>query len=304
MSKYDVVIIGGGPAGLAAGAYARHAGLKALIIAKHRRGKVALTFSLRGQSAVNTVLGADLVEQLEQQVLAEPSVYSNQTVKKITHDGDTFSLELTEGDPIFSRSVIVNTGARAKRLFVPGENRLWLKGVSYSAISHASLFADRDVAVVGNGDRAVIAALELAPLVRNLHLIAYRRRGAPPLRAADQIRNYSNVSVFWDWEVQQILGEEYVTGISLVGANGETRQLPVDGVFVQFELLPNVELVRGLVELDVQGHICVNHRCETSVPGLFAAGDVTSVYAEQVPVAIGEGVKAMLSAWEFLATHN
>jgi alkyl hydroperoxide reductase subunit F len=103
--------------------------------------------------------------------------------------------------------------------------------------------------------------------------------------------------------VQAILGDDFVTGINLVGANGETRQLAVDGVFVQMALLPYNEMVRDLVEVGEEGHVIVNHRCETSLPGLFAAGDVTNIQSEQVLAAIGEGAKAALSAWEYLATH-
>ena len=118
------------------------------------------------------------------------------------------------------------------------------------------------------------------------------------------VRQQHNVSVFSDWEVQEIAGDDFVTGLYLVGANGEIRHLAVEGVFVQFSLLPNNDLVRGLVKLDHEGHICINQRCETSIPGLFAAGDVTNIHAEQVLAAIGEGCKAALSAWEYLATHS
>ena len=107
--------------------------------------------------------------------------------------------------------------------------------------------------------------------------------------------------IFRDWEVQQVVGDQFVTGLALVATNGETRLLAVDGVFVELGLLPNNDLVHDLVELDNEGRVIVNHHCETSIPGLYAAGDVTNVYAEQVPVAVGEGVKAALSAWSYLS---
>ncbi|OUC08414.1 hypothetical protein RY27_09130, partial [Litorilinea aerophila] len=189
-----------------------------------------------------------------------------------------------------------------KRLYVAGEREFWGRGVSFSAISHAPLFKDRNVAVVGSGDRALIATLELAALARQVYLIVAQPQELAELPLAAKVMARPNVSLFRDWEVQEVVGDEFVTGISLVGSNGETRQVAVEGVFVQFPLLPNNELVRGLVTLDEDGHIYVNHRCETNVPGLFAAGDVTNIHAEQVLVAIGEGAKAGLSAWEYLVT--
>jgi alkyl hydroperoxide reductase subunit F len=128
------------------------------------------------------------------------------------------------------------------------------------------------------------------------------------LPEAERVLALPNVTSFIGWEVQAILGDEFVREISLVGANGETRQLSVDGVFVQMALLPNNESIRDLVEVGLQvgeeGHILVDQRCETSLPGLFAAGDVTNIHTEQVLAAIGEGAKAALSAWEYLATHR
>jgi len=200
--------------------------------------------------------------------------------------------------------LIVATGSAPQRLYVEGEIKYWGHGVSFSAISHAPYFAGRDVAVVGNGRRALVATLELAPLARRIYLIAARPQAMAEMPESAQVRSLTNVTSFINWEVQEVLGDDFVTGIGLVGTNGETRQLAVEGVFIQYALLPSNELVRDLVELDHYGHICINHRCETSMPGIFAAGDVTNIQSEQVLVAIGEGAKAALSAWEYLATHE
>jgi alkyl hydroperoxide reductase subunit F len=153
----------------------------------------------------------------------------------------------------------------------------------------------------------LIAALELAPIARQIYLIAALPHAMAQLPEAERVLRLPNVTPFIGWEVQAIVGDHYVTGINLVGANGETRQLAVDGVFVQMALLPNNEMVRPLVERGLQvgeeGHLMINQRCETSIPGLFAAGDVTNIHTEQVLAAIGEGAKAALSAWEYLAIH-
>ena len=178
------------------------------------------------------------------------------------------------------------------------------RGVSFSAVSHAPYFAGRDVAVVGGHRRTLIATLELAPMARRIYLIATFPQAMAELPEAERVLALSNVTPFINWEVQAVVGDDFVKGINLVGANGETRQLTVEGIFVQMALLPNNELVRDLVDVDEGGHIIVNHRCETNLPGMFAAGDVTNIQSEQVLVAIGEGAKAALSAWEYLATHR
>lgn len=304
MAESDVAIVGGGPAGLAAARYVLHAQLQATIIAPALGGWVGNRFTLRGQEPVDSVWGGGLVHEFEQRVRERPgATYVQQEASRITRQPEgTFRITLADGSEIAARTVIVATGARPKRLYVAGEREFWGRGVSFSAISHAPLFKDRDVAVVGSGDRALIATLELAALARQVYLIVAQPQELAELPLAAKVMARPNVSLFRDWEVQEVLGDEFVTGISLVGSNGETRQVAVEGVFVQFPLLPNNELVRGLVTLDEDGHIYVNHRCETNVPGLFAAGDVTNIHAEQVLVAIGEGAKAGLSAWEYLVT--
>jgi thioredoxin reductase len=182
---------------------------------------------------------------------------------------------------------------------VHGEKEFQGRGVSFSAISHTQFFRGRNVAVVG-GKRALGIVPKLAALANRVYYVVAQSSDLGGSQLAQNVLRNPKVFLFRDWEVQGISGDEFVTGLDLVAVNGETRTLAVEGVFVEFGLLPNNELVRDLVALDEDGHIMVNQRCETSLPGLFAAGDVTNVYSEQVPVAIGEGVKAALSAWSYL----
>jgi thioredoxin reductase len=177
------------------------------------------------------------------------------------------------------------------------------RGVSFSAISHAQFFRKRNVAVVG-GERAINAVVKLAAIANHVHYIVPQARQLADSALAQIIMNNPKISLYQEWEVQAIHGDQFVTGLALVATNGETRLLPVDGVFVELGLLPNNELVNEIAALDIEGRVIVNHSCETNVPGLFAAGDVTNVYAEQVPVAVGEGVKAALSAWSYLAIQQ
>lgn len=305
MTAYDVVIIGGGPAGLVAAAYCLHAHLNAAILTPELGGKVNYPFALRDLEPENVVWGAQLVAQFEQMLenaQEVPHLAYQATAIEQAEDGQ-FILHIRDQASIQARTVIIATGAAPQRIYVEGEREYWGHGVSFSAISHAPYFAGRDVAVVGGGRRTLVAALELAQIARQVYLIAARPQAMAELPEATLVQALPNVTLFSNWEVQAVMGDDFVTAIQLVGVNGETRQLAVEGVFIQMALLPNSEVVRALVELDDDGHIIVNHRCETSVPGLFAAGDVTNIQSEQVLVAIGEGAKAALSAWEYLVTR-
>jgi len=212
-------------------------------------------------------------------------------------------LTLENSELVSARSLILCTGARPQRLYVPGELEFMGHGVSFSAASHAQFFRNRNVAVVG-GERALDAALKLAAIAKQVYYILAHESELSPSALVEKALSEPKIVIFREWEVQQILGDQFVTHLGLVGLNGETRSLAVDGVFVELGLLPNNEIVRDVVELDEAGRIVVNNHCETSLPGIFAAGDVTNVYAEQVPVAIGEGVKAALSVWSYLAAHT
>ncbi len=314
MPIHDIAIIGGGPAGLTAAVYALRAQLDVALIARSMGGKVTYPFSLRDMEVVDPVWGADLVFQFESMVEDSAASIINANVVDINRtDDEIFEVILNDGEVILARTVIFNTGARAKRMYVHGELEYRGRGVSFSAVSHSPFFHGKDVAVIGGGQRAIIAALELLPLASQVYLIAPLLHGLAEVPTAKELLQHPNLSIFQGWEIQQVIGDTikadgeeepgYVTGINLVGANGETRFLPVEGIFVQYELMPHNDIVRGLVDLDHYGFVIINERCETSLPGFFAAGDVTSVHAEQVPVAIGEGGKAALSAWEYLATH-
>ena len=242
------------------------------------------------------------MHELAERVTAELEHHIKDTVSHVTRLADgAYSITLSEGGTIEASTIIICTGVRAQRLFVEGEAAYWGRGLSYSAISHAPLFANRSVAVIGGGERSIAALQILIPLATHIDYIEARPQPIVDRARAEATFAHPKISVFRGWEVQQITGDEYVTGLDLVGVNGEVRSVQAEGIFVQYGLLPNNGAVRELVALDPNGHIVVDERCATSAPGIFAAGDVTTVYAEQVPVSIGEGAKAGLTAWQYLS---
>lgn len=303
-SEFDLVIIGGGPSGLAATSYALHAQLNVALIAPDLGGKVSFPFALRDVPQRDTVWGASLVREFEEMVRTRLTNHLATTVSAILpQENGAFDLKLENGAYVRTRAIILSTGARAQRLFVPGEMEYWSKGVSYSAISHAPFFAGKRVAVIGSGSRAVNAVLALTQLSSQIYFIVGQDGEMERSGLWELALRHPKVLTFHNWEVQQIEGDEFVTSLSLVGANGEIRDIEVEGVFVQFGLLPNNALARDLVKLDNEGHIVIDELCRTSMPGIFAAGDVSSVHLEQVPVSLGEGGKAAISAWKYLAAR-
>ncbi|MEZ4680589.1 MAG: NAD(P)/FAD-dependent oxidoreductase [Caldilineaceae bacterium] len=304
MSRYDVAIIGGGPSGLAAATYTTGFQLETVIIAPDLGGKVNYDFRLQDQTLFTPVWGLEATQAFAKQVQESAVTHETAEVNQVNKSDDgLFHLALSTGETIVARVVIVATGAKPQRLYVPGEQEYWGSGLSFSAVSHAPLFVDRTVAVVGNTKRTEIAILKLATVAQHIYWVSSTTHEATELHLR-QLENHPKVTPLFGWEVQRVIGHQNVTGIE-IAAGYSLRTIAVDGVFVEMGLIPNIEFIRGLIDFDPEtGHIPVNQRCETALPGLFAAGDVTDVYSEQITVALGEGVKAAISAWEYLATNE
>lgn len=299
---YDLLVIGGGPGGVAAAAYGLHLGLKTLLIAPDLGGKVNSPFSIKGLLNVETVHGARLVRTFASKI--GPTSYLGQTVSAIEEvEGGGFNVMLGDGSSCEGQAMVLCTGAKPRRLYVPGEDKLWTRGLSYSAVSHAPLFAGRDVAVIGDDHRAQIAVLELCRIAHRVIFITPNPQKLDD-KLMERILEHGNTDVFTGWEVISVEGGEFLTGITLQGRGGVIRELTLDGVFVEQGLIPNSDFVAHLVERNEEGRIKVDQNSRTSHPAIFAAGDVTNVYVEQVPIALGDGIKAAFSASEYLVGHS
>jgi len=292
----DLIIVGGGPAGLTATAYALNKRLDALLITEDLGGKTAYGLEVKGYEGHEVIRGSEVVEKFKRQVEYVTSVRQIDRVTHIVPEEGHYAVFTQSAQKLDARAVIVATGAVPKRLNVPGERQLIGKGLSYSAISHAQLFIEREPALVGSNMRALYAAMELANIAKRVHLVL-PEDGEIDSPLGKRLQANSKVKIYRG-ALKAIQGTDYVESIVV-----ENQTIPVDGLFIEIGLIPGSKCVAELGVTDVYGRIVVNNRCETSRPGLFAAGDVTNVFIEQVLVAIGEGAKAALGAYEYLLSQ-
>lgn len=288
---YQLAIVGGGPAGLTAAVYAARKNLDALLLTKDIGGQTLLTSDIENYMGYQYVTGRELAAKFEEQVKRYPiDVAVGEEVLRVAREEEGFVLTTAGGKRFLAEAVIVATGKRSRPLGVPGERELVGRGVSYCAVCDAPLFSGKDVIVVGAGNSGTTAVVDVLPDWRADPVLVERVAAA-----GDKVRTY------FGHEVVEIKGEERVEGIVLRDRGSGTQlELPVQGVFIEIGLIPNSELVRGLAELNERGEIVVDCQCQTDVPGLFAAGDVTTVPEKQIIIAAGEGAKAALSAYAHL----
>jgi len=294
---YELIIIGGGPAGISAAAMALNQRIETLILAEQWGGQTTYEMHLEDRDTRGSLSGETLLESFRRQLDYLDFVRHFDKVTAVTPQQDDFVVETADGDRFEGQSLVIATGAKPERLNVPGAERLAGRGLSYSATTHAGLFLGKDVAVVGNGRRAQWAAASLARKAHQVHLLAPEPLVPTPL--IDRLEGMKNLELTKGAIVNEVLGDDFVSGVVVTTPDGETREIGVKGVFVKLTRIPNSSLVSDWVDCDSGGHILVDQHNATSWPGVFAAGDVT-VVSEQALVHIGEGVKAVLSAYHYL----
>jgi NADH-dependent peroxiredoxin subunit F len=297
---YDLIILGGGPAGLTATVYAIRKRLNVLLISPDLGGKTARHMYLPdNMDRFQVINGEDVVTRFKSQVEYLEFARKLERAAKVEQVDDRYAVRTEEGNVYEARAIIVATGSGAARLNVPGEEKYRLHGLAYSAISYAPLFIDRTAAVVGEGELGVRSALELAQIARSVYLIAPSVAGLDS-PAGRKLQESPHVTILSGYHVKAIKGDESFARSIVVAKGAEEVELAVDVTFVELHLVPDSDCVRGLVQLNDRGQIVVNCRTETSCPGIFAAGDVTDTFAEQVLICVGEGAKAALAAYEYI----
>ncbi len=297
---YDLIIIGGGPAGLTATIYALRKRLNVLLISRDLGGKTNYRLQLPDVEHHLVINGEEVVSRFVNEIEYLDFARRMEKVARVERAADGYQVVLANGPVQRAKAVIVATGANAQRLNVPGEREYLMRGLCYSAVSYAPLFVERSTVVIGSSALALRAAAELARIAHQVTLIA-PDRGDLDSALGRQLRLTPNVVVLEDYTVERVVGDDYARRLLLHARQADERhELKADAFFVELGLTPNSDLVRGLVALDAQGRIEIDARNRTSAPGVFAAGDVTDAFAEQVLIAIGEGAKAALSAYEYL----
>jgi NADH-dependent peroxiredoxin subunit F len=296
---YDLIIIGGGPAGLTAAIYALRKRINVLVVSRDLGGKTQWRLALPWIEDYQVIRGLEIVNKFKSELEYLDFARHMEAVDKIEREGENFVVRTRNGGELKTKAVIIATGVRQLRMNVPGEKEYMMKGLCYSALSYAPLFIDRTTVVVGEEELAMRSAAELATIAQKVYLVA-PGMDLPDTDLAHKLQNSPNVIVLKNHQVMEVKGDEYARSAVLKDPNGGLQELTADAIFVEMALSPNSQMVEGLVELDEQKRIKVDCANRTNIPGIFAAGDVTSGYAEQVLIAVGEGAKAALSAYEYL----
>jgi alkyl hydroperoxide reductase subunit F len=301
-APFDVLVVGGGPAGAAAAIYAARKGIRTGIAAERLGGQLFDTVGIENFISVKETQGHKLASGLEQHVTTyDVDVMNLQRAQSLV-PGDLIEVTLEGGGALKARSVIIATGARWREIDVPGEREYRNRGVAYCPHCDGPLFKSKRVAVVGGGNSGVEAAIDLAGLVSHVTLIEYDAQLRADSVLTARLRSLPNVAVITGAQTTEVTGDgERVTGLLYKDRqSGLIHTLELAGVFVQIGLVPNTDWLKGTVKLSARGEVEVDARGQTSVPGVFAAGDCTVVPYKQIVIAVGEGAKASLSAFDHL----
>jgi alkyl hydroperoxide reductase subunit F len=297
---HDIIIVGGGPAGLTAAVYAARKMLDVLLVTQNIGGQALYSLDVENYMGYQFISGQDLMDRFENQVekLNVKKVFS--AVKSVEKTAETFITRSEEGDEFRGKTIIIATGKKSITLNAKGLGRLIGRGVSYCATCDAPLFMDSDVAVVGGGNSAITAAYELMSIARKVYLVNRSALKADEIYL-EKIRDAPNIERFVGYELVEVTGDDALNSAMLRNlSDGSSVTLPVAGIFIEIGLIPNSAVVKDLVSLNKNNEIIVSCDCSTSLPGVFAAGDVTTVPEKQIIIAAGEGAKAAISAYKYL----
>jgi len=298
---YDLMIIGGGPAGLAAGVYAARKQLKTLLVTVDIGGQINNTWGVENYLGYQFIEGPELIDKFQTQVNQYPIDQKiGQKVTQLKKIKGGFEAVCENREKYRSKTVVLATGKRPRKLHVPGEAELAGRGVTYCAICDGPIFSGQRVAVVGGGNSALEAALDMVKIAEHVDLVSLTPLTGDPV-LIEKLGKARKLDIFLEFQTEKIEGEGLVEGMQIKGVKtGDSKRLDVTGVFIEIGLVPNSEAVSKLIKLNRMGEVPVDCSGKTEIPGLYAAGDVTDVPEKQIVVAAGEGAKATLQAHRYL----
>ncbi len=299
---YDLIIVGAGPGGVAAGVYAARKKIKTLLITDSFGGQSAVSGDIQNWIGTKSISGYDLAKSLEEHLRAQEDIeiVDDDLVTGVAKSAGGFTVATKNGKTYETKYVLIASGSRRKKLGIAGEAQYDGKGVVYCSTCDAPIFKDKATVVVGGGNSALESVMDLIPYALKIYLMVRSEalRGDPV--SQDKIRANPKVEIVWNAVADEIAGGDFVTGLKYHDAKtNEAKELTVEGVFVEIGLLPNSDFVKGLVDLDPRGDIVTDPRTQsTSVPGIWAVGDVTDGPYRQNNISVGDAVKAVLNIYD------
>ena len=306
---YDTIIVGGGPAVAAAAVYTARKKMKTLVITEEFGGQSIVSSGIENWIGEQKITGMELAEKLERHIRAQEDIEVKVPEKVIEvreEKNRLFEVKTDRGAAYHTKTVIVTSGGRRRRLHVPGEDELEGKGVAFCSTCDAPFFKDVDVAVLGSGNSALEAVIDLFPYAKNIFLLIRGEKPKGDPVNQEEVAKSCQVQIITSVEVEKILGDGNVTGVQYKDKKTDkTGELDVGGVFVEVGSMPNSEFIKDLVETNQSGEIIIDHRtARTSKEGVFAAGDVTDDPYKQNNIAAGDGVRAALSAYSYVSNFK
>lgn len=309
---HELVIIGGGPAGAAAGIYASRKKIKTLLITESFGGQSIVSNDIQNWIGEKSITGLELAQKLEEHLRAQDGIEIAEgdlvtKIEKIScaetgFSHDCFRLTTREGKTYETKTVLIVSGSRRKKLGVPGEKELDGNGVVYCSTCDAPLFKDKTIAIVGGGNAGLESALDSIPYASKIYLVVRGEALKGDAVTQEKVKNSPKVTILYNAVTQRILGEKSVTGLEYQDkSSGEMKKLDLDGVFVEIGAMPNTEFVKDAVQLNERGEVVVDHKTQAaSQEGIWAAGDASDVLYKQNNISAGDAVKAILNIYEYL----
>ncbi len=307
---FDLIIIGGGPAGVAAAIYAARKKIKIAIIAEEFGGQSTVSDDIQNWIGQIKLSGFDLAKQLESHLRTyenEIEIVEGERVEKVEKLGEGhFKLIVSNGSTYETERILITTGSHRRRLEVPGGKEFDGKGVAYCATCDAPLYQDKEVAVVGGGNAGLESVIDLEPYASKVYLLHRRDELKGDPTTQDKVKGMNKVEIIYNADTQEIVGDQFVTGLRYIdNKTNEEKTLSVQGVFVEIGILPNSDIVKNIVELNSKGEIMVNHKTQvTSDQNIWAAGDVSDVLYNQNNISAGDAIKAVLNIYDKITGQN
>ena len=299
MEIYDLIIIGAGPAGITAAVYAARKRMNFLVLTGDIGGQAAWSGDIENYTGYQFIAGPELAQKFEEHMRQyDIPVKEREEVIDVRKPGENILVKTNKAE-YQAKAVIIASGKRSKELNVPGEKEFKNRGLTYCATCDGPLFANKDVAVIGGGNSALDAGLQLIKIANKVYIVNNTERLGGEAVMRQKVETAGNVVIYNNSRVTAVLGGKFVNALKVLKESKE-ETIPVQGIFVEIGLIPNAGFIDSL-EKNERGEIKINSKNETSIPGIFAAGDVTDISEKQIIIAAGEGSKASLSAFHYLA---